>query len=185
MKLIFQKISFVIAGAALVLAGCAKKPERPTPVSTLMGPQSGGGAIIPSDLPAATDPGTMLTPRPDDFDANGQLRGKLEAVYFDFDSSDIKAPERVKLQAAKDYLDKNPTQRLVLEGHCDWRGTAEYNLSLGDRRATGAKNYLIKLGVPADKLEANSKGSLDAAKNADDATMAKDRRAELVIVKAK
>ena len=184
MKFAFNKFCLVLAGAALVLAGCSKKPERPTPTQTMMGPQSGGGAIVPTDLSTTTEPGSMLGPR-DEFDPNGQLRGKLESVYFDFDSSDIKAPERLKLQAAKDYLEKNPTQRLVLEGHCDWRGTAEYNLSLGDRRAIAAKNYLIKIGVPADKLEANSKGSLDAAKNADDATMAKDRRAELVIVKTK
>ena len=185
MKLVFNKFRLVLAGAALVLAGCSKKPDRPTPTQTMMGPQSGGGAIVPTDLSTTTEPGSMLTQRTDDFDANGQLRGKLEAVYFDFDRSDLKEPERAKLKAAKEYLDKNPTQRLVLEGHCDWRGTAEYNLSLGDRRAIAAKNYLIKIGVPADKLEANSKGSLDAAKNADDATMAKDRRAELVIVKTK
>ena len=86
---------------------------------------------------------------------------------------------------AKDYLAKNPNQKLLLEGHCDWRGTAEYNLSLGDRRASAVKKYLLSLGVVADKLETLSKGSLEAAKNGDDASMAKDRRVDLVVSKAK
>jgi peptidoglycan-associated lipoprotein len=73
--------------------------------------------------------------------------------------------------------------RVLLEGHCDWRGTAEYNLGLGDRRANAAKKYLLSLGVAQDKVEVLSKGSLDAAKNADDATAAKDRRVEIVILK--
>jgi peptidoglycan-associated lipoprotein len=73
----------------------------------------------------------------------------------------------------------------LLEGHCDWRGTAEYNLGLGDRRANAAKKYLLSLGVAADRLESVSKGSLEASKNADDATMAKDRRVDLVVVNPK
>jgi peptidoglycan-associated lipoprotein len=95
----------------------------------------------------------------------------------------VKAAERAKLQAAKDYLEKHPDQRLLLEGHCDWRGTAEYNLGLGDRRANAARRYLISIGVAADKLESLSKGYEGAMKNADEATMAKDRRAEIVILK--
>ena len=87
------------------------------------------------------------------------------------------------VKSAKDYLAKNPTHRILFEGHCDWRGTEEYNLALGDRRATAAKKYLISLGIAADKVEANSKGSLEAAKNADDATMQKDRRAEIIVLK--
>jgi peptidoglycan-associated lipoprotein len=75
--------------------------------------------------------------------------------------------------------------RLLLEGHCDWRGTAEYNLGLGDRRANAVKKYLLSIGVAADKLEANSKGSLEAKANADAATMEKDRRVDLVVVKSK
>ena len=93
--------------------------------------------------------------------------------------------EREKLKAAKEYLEKNPTHRIVLEGHCDWRGTAEYNLGLGDRRAAAVKKYLTSIGVAAEKLETVSKGSLEAAKNADAATMAKDRRVDLVVVQQK
>lgn len=187
MKLVSKKLSLVIASAALVLAGCAKKPIRPDPSSTLTGPNPGGENVAPpSNL--STDAGSMLTPR-DDFDPlTGQNRAALQAntVYFEFDQSSITKPsEREKLKGAKDYLDKNPGQRLLLEGHCDWRGTAEYNLGLGDRRANAVKKYLITLGVPVDRLETVSKGSLEAKPNADAPTMEKDRRVDLVVVKSK
>lgn len=184
MKLPSQRLCLVVASAALVLAGCSKKPLRPDPSATLMGPGPGGASSLnPTDL-ATTSAGTDLTARNPDFDANGQNRTALAAqtVYFDFDKSAIKASERPKLAAAKDYLDKNPGQRLLLEGHCDWRGTAEYNLGLGDRRASAVKKYLQSIGVGADKVETLSKGSLEASKNADEATMAKDRRVDLVVV---
>ena len=105
-----------------------------------------------------------------------------QTVYFDFDQSAIKASERAKLKAAKDYLDQHPEHRIVLEGHCDWRGTAEYNLALGDRRANSAKKYLQSLGVAADRLDTVSKGNLEAAKTGDEASWAKDRRVDLVVV---
>lgn len=187
MKLASKNFCLVIAGAALVFTGCTKKPNRPDPGMTAMGQGLNNTPLEPKDLTTTTEAGSGLQPR-DDFDpTTGQNRTALQGqtVYFEFDSSSIKAPEREKLKAAKDYLDKNAGMRLVLEGHCDWRGTAEYNLSLGDRRANAVKTFLQSLGVAADKLEANSKGSLDAAKNADDATMAKDRRVDLVVVKAK
>lgn len=177
------------AGAlAFLLAGCPKKPARPDPASTMLGQQGSGtntslagmGPSIVNLNPEA--PG--LLDRGDGFGPEGQNRTALEAqtVFFDFDKSDVKAPERPKLQAAKDYLDKNPGFRLLLEGHCDWRGTAEYNLGLGDRRANAVKKYLQTLGVPADRLETLSKGSLEAERNANDATMAKDRRVNLIVV---
>lgn len=185
MKLPSQIFCLVVAGAALVLAGCTKKPVRPDPSATL-GPQgSGSSGLNISDI-ATTTGGAELMERDAGFDAAGQNRTALQeqTVYFDFDSSAIKQSERPKLQATKDYLDKNPGVKLLVEGRADWRGTAEYNLSLGDRRANAVKKYLQNLGVPADRLETLSKGSLEASKNADDATMAKDRRSDLVVVQA-
>jgi peptidoglycan-associated lipoprotein len=184
MKLVSKKLSLVLAGAALVFAGCSKKPTRPAPNETVLGQQGSGmstGGVTGADF-GQTPAG--LVQRTDGFDAAGQNRTALEAetVYFDYDKSDIRSSEREKLKAAKEYLDKNPAHRLLLEGHCDWRGTSEYNLSLGDRRANATKKYLQSIGVPADKLDTLSKGSLEAAKNADDATMAKDRRVNLVVV---
>lgn len=183
MNIASKKFFLVLASVALLFAGCSKKPKRPDPSATVLGPTT-GGAINPTDINAPLDASAMgLEQREPDFDMNGQKRGVLEPVYFDFDKSDIKASERGKLQAAKDYLDKDPTVSLLLEGHCDWRGTEEYNLGLGDRRANAAKRYLSTLGVPDNRVETLSKGSLEAVKNADDATRAKDRRVELVILK--
>src|ERR1051325_6164267 len=109
--------------------------------------------------------------------------GANSQVYFDYDRSEIKQSERSKFPAIKEYLEKNPGSRVLFEGHCDWRGTAEYNLALGERRALAAKKYLQSLGVKADRIDTTSKGSLDAAKG-DDAAMAKDRRDEILIIKA-
>ena len=188
MKLVSKKLCLVLATAAFVFAGCSKKPARPDPGATLMGQNPGGENIAaPSNLSTVADLNSSLQPRLGDgvIDDGNTIRGLLQAVYFEFDQSAIKPSEREKLKAAKEYLAKNPGQRLLLEGHADWRGTAEYNLGLGDRRANAAKKYLLSLGVVADKLEANSKGSLEAKPNADAATMEKDRRVELVIIKAK
>ena len=187
MKLVSKKLCLVLASAAFIFAGCTKKPERPNPSATLVGQNPGGDNIAPSNLSTVSDLSTTLQPRLADgvIDDGNTIRGLLQAVYFDLDQSAIKPGEREKLKAAKEYLDKNPAQRLLLEGHADWRGTAEYNLGLGDRRANAAKKYLLSLGVVADKLEANSKGSFEAKPNADAATMEKDRRVELVIIKAK
>jgi peptidoglycan-associated lipoprotein len=186
MKLASKKLCLVVVGAALVLAGCTKKPTRPDPSQTALGLTPGGGnidsTITPGDLSGTMPP--ELSSRGEGFDANNQNRTALEAqtVYFDFDSSAIKPTEREKLRAAKEYLDSHPGYRLLLEGHCDWRGTAEYNLGLGDRRANATKLYLQSLGVSVDKLDTLSKGSLEATRNADAATMQRDRRVSLVVV---
>jgi len=179
-----KKFCLVIASAAFVLAGCTKKPKRPDPSATVLGP-TGGGAITPTEVNAPVDASAAgLQQRdPNIIETADTIRGMFQPVLFDFDKSNIKEPERAKLQDAAKYLKDHADQRILLEGHCDWRGTAEYNLSLGDRRANAAKKYLISLGVPAEKLETLSKGSLDAAKNADEATMSKDRRADIVILK--
>ncbi len=188
-----QKLLFAATSGALVLflAGCPKTPARPDPSSTLLsqtgsGASSGtgnlaGGLGAPVDLGVT---GTDLAGTNTGFDPLGQNRSLLEkqTVYFDYDQSAIKASERAKLQEAKKHLDANPTHRLLLEGHCDWRGTAEYNLGLGDRRAGSAKKYLQSIGVDPTRIETLSKGSLEAMKNADDATAAKDRRVNLIVI---
>jgi peptidoglycan-associated lipoprotein len=186
MKLPSKTLCLVVASVALVAAGCSKKPARPDPSATVMGPAGGGAgssSLNPMDI-ATTTPMGGLESRDAGFDANNQNRQALadQTVYFDFDSSNIKASERPKLQQAKDYLDKNPGYRLLLEGHCDWRGTAEYNLALGDRRAGSAKKYLQSLGISPDRLETLSKGSLEATKNGSESVMAKERCVNLVVV---
>jgi peptidoglycan-associated lipoprotein len=185
MKLTLPRFSLLVSSVALVLTGCTKQPVRPHPGSTVLGPQGGGAGLATTPVEASFPQETTgLVDRGGDFDPNGHNRTALQAqtVFFDLDKSDIKPAEREKLKLAKEYLDKNPTHRLLLEGHCDWRGTAEYNLGLGDRRANATRKYLESLGVTAQRLETLSKGSLEAMRNADDATMTKDRRVDLVVV---
>ena len=187
MKLVSKPLLFLSLSAAVLFSGCAKKPFRPDPSTTVLGPNTGGG-INPSDIATTADLNTGLQSRLADgvIDDGVTIRGLLGAVYFEFDRSDISKPEeRAKLQAAKDYLEKNPGQRLLLEGHADWRGTSEYNLGLGDRRANAAKKYLGTIQVSVDKLETLSTGSEESKKGGTDEDMKKDRRVELVIIKQK
>jgi|SRR5690606_4573054 len=190
MSVVAKKLTYLLVASALLFAGCTKKPKRPDPSATMIG-QAGGGAgsglnamdIATSDL-GLTEAGSMLEAREDGvYEDDNVIRGLLEPVYFDFDQSGIKASERPKLQAAQDYLNKNPQHRLLLEGRCDWRGTAEYNLGLGERRAASARQFLQTLGVDPSRIETSSKGDLEATENADEATAARDRRADLVILK--
>lgn len=176
-----KKLCLVLACTLVVFTGCLKKPQRPTVDQTLGG--QGTGLPNSGNENFTTDPNSLLKGR-DDASWNGNKNyDLLQPVYFDFDKSSIKEGERAKLQAAKEYLEKNPDQRLLIEGHADWRGTAEYNLGLGDRRASACKAYLIKIGVAKDKIETISKGSLEAKEKGTSDEMAKDRRGQLVVVK--
>jgi len=184
MNIALKKFCLVLASSAFLLTGCSKKPKRPDPSATVLGPTGGGGSVSPTDVNAAVDPSAAgLEARdPNIIEDANSIRGMFQPVYFDFNESNIKPAERTKLQDAAKYLKDHADQRILLEGHCDWRGTAEYNLSLGDRRANAAKKYLASLAA-ADKVETLSKGSLDASQQADDATMSKDRRVDIVILK--
>jgi len=181
-----KKLCIVLVSALVALAGCSKKPKRPAPSDTVLGTGAGaaGTNLGASDVGNIGDASaTGLQQREGVIEDENTIRGLLQPVYFDFNKSAIKEGERSKLQAAKDYLDKNPQYRLLLEGHTDWRGTAEYNLGLGDRRANASKSYLQKLGVAATKLETVSKGDLEAKQKGSEDEMAKDRRVDLVILK--
>lgn len=82
----------------------------------------------------------------------------LQEVYFDFDSYDLSSNARATLKAAADWLKQNPAVKVDIEGHCDDRGTTEYNLALGAKRAQVAKDYLVTLGIAANRLSTNSLG---------------------------
>jgi peptidoglycan-associated lipoprotein len=90
------------------------------------------------------------------------LQQQAQDAYFDFDKSDIRsdANEALTRDAAllKQIFGQDPNFNVVVEGHCDERGSAEYNLALGDRRSTAAKDLLVQLGVPADRLKTISYG---------------------------
>jgi peptidoglycan-associated lipoprotein len=82
----------------------------------------------------------------------------FEDIHFDFDKYDIRPDAKQTLQALADWLIKNPSSEAIIEGHCDERGTNEYNLALGDRRAEATKDYLIALGISSIRLETISYG---------------------------
>lgn len=181
MNMFSKRIALVMIGAAVLLAGCPKKPNRPDPSATLLGPGTGGN-INPLGLGDMGD--TSLQQRSgsaDRFAEENLERGVLPTVYFDFDRANIRQSERAKLQEAAAWLSSNPGRTILLEGHCDWRGTAEYNLGLGDRRSQSVREYLQSIGVDASRLETLSKGDLDAVENAPESQMSKDRRVELVV----
>ena len=193
MSVFAKKLVLVLSIAALGLTGCTKKPVRPDPSLTSMGDGAGqygntGDTMNPTDYddlkdPLFADANSMLDQRGGVIETDDMIIGLLEPVYFDFDKSGINASERVKLDAAILYLDANPQHSLLLEGHCDWRGTSDYNLGLGDRRAGAAREYLEIAGVAASRIETSSKGDLEAAENGDDTQMSQDRRAEIIILK--
>lgn len=185
MNTVAKKLFLILASSTLLLAGCKKKPVRPSPDATVLGPNGGGASNLnTNDISTVADPMSGLQARPDGVIEDADtIRGLFKPVFFDLDKSNIKESERSKLQDAVTYLKDHPEQRLRFEGHCDWRGTAEYNLGLGDRRAASAKKYVTTLGLAADKSETISKGSLEAVKNGDEATMAKDRRVDIIILK--
>ena len=108
--------------------------------------------------------------------------GIFPSVYFGFDSSSIVATERMKLQEAADYLRENPKDHILIEGYCDWYGTSEYNLALGDRRAASAGDYLNTLGVDSQRIEQLSKGSLEATANLAKSDSGQDRRVDLILL---
>ena len=89
---------------------------------------------------------------------HGRSSSELQPIYFDFDQASIRPDEIPKLEANAEYLKNNPSVSLVIEGNCDERGTNEYNLALGERRAINAKNYLIELGVEEYRLRTVSYG---------------------------
>lgn len=183
MKNVSKLLSLVLVASALIFTGCTKKPVRSAQPANPMGSNS---MIDPTQVAIGSDvaPGLNLETRdPNILEDENTIRGLLQPVYFDFDRSAVSAKERPNVEAAVKYLKENPDKRMLMEGHCDWRGTAEYNLGLGDRRANAVKRYLSSLGVDDKRLEILSKGSLDAKQGGSDSEWAKDRRVDFVILK--
>ena len=106
---------------------------------------------------------------------------KLAPVYFAFDQYSISSTEAPKIQAAADYMKKNPAHGMIIEGNCDERGSAEYNMGLGERRALALRDYLVKLGVPDNRMQTISYGSerpVDPGHN--EQAWGQNRRGEMV-----
>jgi len=111
-----------------------------------------------------------------------QAKASMSTVYFDFDKSELKAATRDSLQKNAELIRKYDQWQVVIEGHCDERGSTEYNLALGERRANAVKEYYVNYGINADRLEIISYGEerpVDPGHN--EAAWAKNRRAVTLI----
>ena len=137
--------------------------------------------ISPEDIARAEALGLGM--RDEDMMGDGtRLENLFSPVYFDFDQSFVRPADRGTLQEAAEYLATNNSSKLLVEGHCDWRGTTEYNMALGDRRATSVVAYLQQIGVAPDRMETVSKGDLEAITEGSEDQMQLDRRADLIII---
>jgi peptidoglycan-associated lipoprotein len=173
----------------MVVAACNKsKPPVARPMPPPVTDPNAGGPPPPPEPPKPVSEPVIVPPMPaedaigskslDDLNRDSPLR----PLFFVLDSSDVSAEGQQVLQANAAVLKKYPGMQVTIEGHCDERGTAEYNLALGERRALSAKNYLVSLGIPADRVKTVSYGKefpFDAGH--DDAAWQNNRRAHFVI----
>ena len=142
-------------GLALLMTGCPKRPgttvaSAPPPAAPAPAP----AAPAPAPLTATPAP-TPPAPAPAE---EYKINDALKPVYFGFDSSTIRPGDAKTLDASAAWLKANPDQVTLIEGHCDERGTNEYNLALGERRAKAAMSYLVSKGVEAGRITMISYG---------------------------
>lgn len=135
----------------ILAAGCSKKPELETDPT--------GNGTQTTDTSDANRGDGSGNGNGMDGDTGGQdIRGDLEDVFFDLDRYALRPEARRVLDSNAELLKENAGWRVVLEGHCDERGTVEYNLALGEKRAMAAKDYLVRSGVEASRLRTLSYG---------------------------
>lgn len=175
--------------AALGAGACSKKKP---PVARPMPPPAGSGttATPPPAPPTPVPDSTPIPPEPritDDPLVSGDLdvinkNSPFQPVFFLLDSFEIEGPAQQALTTNAEILKKYPTWVITIEGHCDERGTAEYNLALGEKRALAARTYLVSLGVPADRLRTVSYGKeFPFDPGHDESAWSKNRRAHFVV----
>lgn len=184
----------------LLFTGCSKKAVKPADDGTKI--SQGLGVTKDSRGDRATK--DTMAPRSDQSDQLLALRGEdipiseapslefrdltdeermiLKPVYFDYDRSSIRPEFQPVLEGAAGWLNDRPEMQLLIEGHCDERGTDEYNLALGERRALSVRRYLVGLGIAPDRLHTISYGEEQPeVMGGDEAAWAKNRRAEFKV----
>jgi peptidoglycan-associated lipoprotein len=171
-----RTVFILMMAAALGLAACSSKPKRAEapPTDTTAGAQSAGAG---SASAAGGEEGAA---------APGPLAGILahRIIYFDFDSSEIKGEGPGVVAAHARYLAANPTVRVRLEGHTDERGSREYNIGLGERRAQAVRRALLLQGATETQLSTVSYGAeRPVAAGSNEAAWAQNRRVEIVYLK--
>ena len=148
---------------AVFAAGCHKKVAPPPPAPP---PPAPAAPAPPPPPPPPPPPAPAPAPRPlteDEIFARksvDQLNAEhpLDDVYFDLDKSDVREDGRAPLQKDADFLKRWTSVAVTVEGHCDERGSSEYNLGLGSRRGDSVKAYLVNVGIPANRITVVSKG---------------------------
>jgi peptidoglycan-associated lipoprotein len=159
-------VSIIALGSAIALAaaGCHKKIPAAAPAPPPPPPPT--APMTPPPPPPPPPPAPASAPRPlseeeifarksvDELNAERPL----DDVFFDLDKSEIREDAKSSLQKDSDWLKKWTSTQITLEGHCDSRGSAEYNLGLGSRRGNAVKDYLVSLGVPTSRVTVISKG---------------------------
>jgi peptidoglycan-associated lipoprotein len=146
-----------IVSAVSIIGACGKpKPPAPPPPPP---------PVAPATPPPAPPPTTQPPPQVDEYARIKAMSadeidrmGLLADIHFDYDKSDLREGDRSILNKNADVLKKFDFIRVTVEGHCDERGSVEYNLALGERRAKAAYDYLVSLGVAADRLKTVSYG---------------------------
>ncbi len=190
-RAVMAKAALVPVLLTLVLAAACTRNQppvaRPTQPPPPGGPASAGSRPPAPPVPVAEP--TVVPPEPvrDDSIASGSLddlnrNSPLRPAFFAYNSSDVEAEAQAVLDANATVLRSNRNWTVTIEGHCDERGSAEYNLALGERRAVAARAYLVSLGIPADRIRIVSYGKefpFDPGK--DETAYAKNRRAHFVI----
>jgi peptidoglycan-associated lipoprotein len=181
---------FILAALAAALGCGGKKPPvaRPAPPPPAP-PAAANETPRPPAPPQPVAEPTVVPPEPvpNDAIASGSLddlnrTSPLKPVFFDYDSSELSAAGQAVLNEDATTLKRYAGWTVTIEGHCDERGTAEYNLALGERRAVAARAYLVSLGVSADRVRTVSYGKeFPFEAGHDEAAYAKNRRAHFVI----
>ena len=168
-KVVFMVLLGIVVG--LNVSGCKRRP----------GERAGADDVSP--IAGVHGDGIYGDALGERFGMDGEyIEGQFEPVYYEYDSSQIGPAERSKLEEVAGYMRRNPGVNVIVEGHCDERGSREYNLSLGERRALAARAYLVGLGIDGSRLQTRSYGSeRPVAFGHDESAWSQNRRAEFVI----
>jgi peptidoglycan-associated lipoprotein len=176
-----------VLGLLTCVGACHKKKPpvaRPTPPPANTAPAPAAKPPLPPEPTVETQP---VPPEPTPTETNLSLdeinkNSPFQPVFFALDSYEVDTTGQTALNADAAILKKNPSWVITIEGHCDERGTAEYNLSLGEKRALAAKTYLVSLGIPTDRLRTVSYGKeFPFDPGHDEGAWLKNRRAHFVV----
>jgi peptidoglycan-associated lipoprotein len=174
----------MVVCVSITVTGCSKKKPAPPATEAPAPVERPAEEVTP---PRETAPPVDQTPSPLDgelVEANryAHEQGLLGNVYFDFDKYDLKAESRDRLAKNAEFMRDNPQFTFTIEGHCDERGTNDYNVALGDRRANSTQDYLTSLGISASRLRLISYGEEQPdCEESSESCWSRNRRAKFVI----